>query len=105
MFAQTVVENTMKLILPAFAIAAMMVAPAYAASKDAADTTAAAKPVKITDRNHPDYVRCRSEKVIGSLAKRNRVCLTNREWAAVIREGNRLAREMVESNTGNPSGQ
>jgi hypothetical protein len=59
---------------------------------------------KITDRSHPDYVRCRSEKVIGSLSKRNRVCLANRQWEEVSRKGNDLAREMANDNTSRPSG-
>jgi hypothetical protein len=41
------------------------------------------KPVKdrkITDRSHPDYVRCKSAAVIGSRARRKRTCMSNREW-------------------------
>ena len=54
------------------------------------------KPKKITDRNHPDYIRCRSEPIIGSRAKRKRTCMTNREWANVSRKGNKGSREFVE---------
>lgn len=51
---------------------------------------------KITDKRHPDYIRCRTESVIGSRAKKRRVCLTNAEWARVAREGNSMANEMVD---------
>lgn len=64
--------------------------------------TAASEPkpteqAKITDRNHPDFVRCRSEKVIGSNAKRRRVCMKNSEWAQATSAGNQGARDIVES--------
>jgi len=50
----------------------------------------------INDRRHPDYVRCRNYSVIGSLAKKRRVCMTNKQWVAYIREGNKRAREMMD---------
>jgi hypothetical protein len=50
----------------------------------------------INDRRHPDYVRCRSYSVIGSLAKKRRVCMTNKEWVVYIREGNSRSRQMME---------
>lgn len=85
-------------------------APLLAADTDAVDSkkTASKKETqkKITDRNHPDYVRCRSESVIGSLAKKRRICLTNREWVEANRQGHRKSREFIEdmqvgSNTNN----
>lgn len=54
-----------------------------------------AKAEKITDRNHPDYLRCRREPVIGSRAKKRKICMTNREWEKVARAGNRGARTIV----------
>jgi hypothetical protein len=56
------------------------------------------KPKKITDRNHPDYVRCRSEPIMGSLARKRRICMTNQEWAAYNREGGKRSREFVDDN-------
>ncbi|MBL44789.1 MAG: hypothetical protein CMN71_08805 [Sphingomonadaceae bacterium] len=53
---------------------------------------------KITDSDHPDYIRCRTESVIGSRAKKRKVCLTNREWEEFARRGNAVARRTVESN-------
>ncbi len=73
--------------------------------KPAADGTASATALaatvekeKITDRRHPDYVRCKRQKVIGSLAKRRKVCMTNAQWAEAARAGNRGSREIVQDN-------
>ncbi len=76
---------------------------ATAASANGTTNTAAAP--AITDKDHPDYVRCRSEKVIGSLAKRKKTCMTNREWEVAARVGNRGARDIVESQQVGMSGQ
>lgn len=51
---------------------------------------------KITDKKHPQYIKCRTESVIGSRAKKRRVCLTNAEWDRVAREGNSTADKLVE---------
>lgn len=56
------------------------------------------KKEKITDRNDPEYVRCKSEAVLGSRAKRTRTCMTNREWAIVARQGNEATRDFVGAN-------
>lgn len=72
-----------------------------AEAKQLADATAP----PITDKSHPNYVRCRSERVIGSLAKRTKTCKTNREWEAVARVGNRGARDIVESQQVGMNGQ
>jgi len=62
--------------------------------------TKSQKPKRITDRRHPDYVRCRLEPIIGSLAKKRRVCMTNQQWAAHIQEGNRRANQFVSDMDG-----
>ena len=49
------------------------------------------------DRGHPQYIRCRKEEVIGSLARKLRVCRTNAEWAKYADIGNQNARDTVES--------
>jgi len=56
------------------------------------------KKKKITDRSHPDYVRCKSEAVIGSRARRKRTCMTNREWERASRRGNEATRDFVQEN-------
>lgn len=60
------------------------------------EETPSAEAAKVTDKNDPNYIRCRREPVIGSLAKKRKVCLTNRQWAEVAREGNDVARRVVE---------
>ena len=80
-------------------VASMMLAPAAMAETTTFAEESAVKkekPKKITDRSHPDYVRCRSEPIIGSLARKRRVCMKNKEWAAHNREGGRRSREFVE---------
>jgi hypothetical protein len=90
----------MKILLPtlligAIAATAFTVSPAVAAeTKNEAEQTK--KPKKITDRRHPDYIRCRSEPIIGSLAKKRRVCMTNAQWVIYTRTGSRDARQFVE---------
>ncbi|MEM7690534.1 MAG: hypothetical protein AAF291_16080 [Pseudomonadota bacterium] len=56
------------------------------------------KPKKITDKRHPDYIRCKSEAVIGSRARRKRTCMTNRDWELVQRRGNEASRDFVDQN-------
>lgn len=57
---------------------------------------AAPPPVeKITDKSHPDYIRCRSEEIIGSRARFRRVCMTNREWADAGAKGGEAARDAL----------
>lgn len=94
----------MKFVLKSVAVISLSAAFAVAPSASAADAEAsleeaskkAKKPKKIKDRRHPDYVRCRNQPVIGSLARKNRVCMTNKEWAAHNLEGSRRTRELVE---------
>lgn len=62
------------------------------------DVPTAEKPKKITDRSHPDYVRCRSEAVIGSRVKKKRICMTNSQWKEYARNGNKESRDFVESS-------
>lgn len=83
------------LVTGALAAIALPVSPTFAAESGKTETKAK-KPKKITDRRHPDYVRCRSEPIIGSLAKKKRVCMTNAEWTEYIRTGSRNAKQFVE---------
>ncbi len=68
--------------------------PALATSEN---VPAVEKPKKITDRKHPDYVRCRSEPVIGSRVKKRRVCMSNSQWKEYARKGSKESRDFVES--------
>lgn len=88
------------------ASASIMAVPNIASADIAAGDTseAAQKPKKITDRKDPEYVRCRSEPVIGSRVKKNRICMANRQWKVFNAEGNRRANEFVkdhQSGSGN----
>ena len=39
-------------------------------------------------RSDPDYVRCQTRRVLGSNARRERICMTNRQWEQIARQGN-----------------
>ena len=90
----------MKIIFLAIASVAIFVAPAQAKDKEAVKAPEVPKrgekPKKITDRRHPDYIRCRSEPIMGSLSRKRRVCMTNREWVAYTQKGSAESRELVE---------
>ena len=51
---------------------------------------------KITDRSDPDYVRCRSEPIIGSLVRKRKICMTNSEWEQYARAGNADSRGFLD---------
>lgn len=48
------------------------------------------------DASHPYYIKCRKTEVLGSLAKKLRVCRTNQQWKESSATGNENTREMVE---------
>jgi nitrate reductase cytochrome c-type subunit len=100
---------TMKLGIIALSVTFLLAAPVAAeelgasnsessdaTSTDTKETNKPKKPKKITDRRHPDYVRCRSEPIIGSLARKRRICMTNAEWAEYVKAGARDSRQFVE---------
>ena len=49
------------------------------------------------DKSHPYYITCRKTEVIGSLARKLRVCRTNDQWKEASAKGNENTRDMVES--------
>lgn len=51
------------------------------------------------DKKHPFYIRCVSTIEIGTLAKRNYSCRTNRKWSLADRIGNDNARETYDAMT------
>ena len=81
---------------PVLCCAAIIASPVSLSAGDGDDEAAADAQSEITDKSHPDYVRCRTESVIGSRAKKRRVCLTNSEWAEVARQGHGMATALVE---------
>ena len=54
--------------------------------------------VAVKSKDDPNAVRCKSEKIIGSRAKRKRTCMTNKEWALVEQRGNDATREFARDN-------
>lgn len=70
-------------------------------------TEASEKPEKvevITDRRHPEYVRCRTESIIGSLARKRKICMTNTKWEEARKRGQRFTNDMVGSIQGMSGG-
>ena len=64
-----------------------------------ASTAGFAKDVATSNEATSDdnKIRCRKIEVIGSLAKRTKVCRTVAEWRSISDKGNRNARDVVES--------
>lgn len=97
----------------------LLLAPAAAAAQPPAANPpqTISGPVKMTasqiraynaglPRDHPNYIRCVSQEVTGSLMMRNKVCRTNQDWAEVQSKGNASARSLVTSlQTGFTSGE
>ena len=48
------------------------------------------------DKAHPYYITCRKTEVMGSLARKLRVCRTNEQWKESSARGNDNARELTE---------
>jgi hypothetical protein len=46
--------------------------------------------------DHPYYIKCRKTEVIGSLARKLRVCRTNEQWKEASAKGNDSTRETLE---------
>jgi hypothetical protein len=47
-------------------------------------------------KTHPYYITCRKTEVMGSLARKLRVCRTNEQWKESSARGNENARELTE---------
>ena len=47
--------------------------------------------------DHPYYIKCRKTEVIGSLARKLRVCRTNEQWKEASARGNDSTRESLEN--------
>ena len=48
------------------------------------------------NESHPYYIKCRKTEVLGSLAKKLRVCRTNEQWKLSSAKGNENARDTLE---------
>ena len=49
------------------------------------------------DATHPYYIKCRKTEVIGSLARKLRVCRTNQQWKEASAKGNENAADTLEA--------
>lgn len=49
------------------------------------------------DKSHPYYITCRKTEVIGSLARKLRVCRTNEQWKEASAKGNENAADTLEA--------
>jgi len=67
-----------------------------AAEPAATQEASAAKPEEITDRNHPDYVRCRREPVIGSRARFTKRPLQQAELTGFSLLANRASSDLYQ---------
>ena len=54
-------------------------------------------------RNHPYYITCRRDPVIGSLARKLRVCRTNEQWKSFAQNGNDDSRAIMDDMSRAPS--
>lgn len=50
---------------------------------------------KTQAKDSPNYIKCRRDVEIGSIAKAHTVCRTARDWADADNAGNRTARDTV----------
>ena len=49
------------------------------------------------DATHPYYIKCRKTEVIGSLARKLRVCRTNQQWKEASAKGNENVADTLEA--------
>lgn len=81
-------------------VTAMAAALAFGAPALAQDAAAPGEPdaqvAAAEDKAKEDKLICRTEKVIGSRAKRRKTCLTRSQWERVATKGNAFARALVE---------
>jgi hypothetical protein len=82
-----------------FVLLAFLAVTAAQAQAPAPATTTPPVVAKITDKNHPDYVRCKTFSEIGSLVSKIKACRTNAEWKRINSAGNATARAVVEAGT------
>ena len=57
------------------------------------------------DSGHPYFIRCKRDPVVGSLARKLRVCRTNEEWKKFAAQGNDSGREVLDEMSHAPINQ
>jgi hypothetical protein len=88
----------------ALALSLAIAAPAIAGDKQPPDRMPSEMtPTEIRaynadiDASHPYYIKCRKTEVIGSLARKLRVCRTNQQWKEASAKGNENAADTLEA--------
>jgi hypothetical protein len=86
------------------ALSIALAAPAFAGDKQPPDRMPSEMtPTEIRaynsdiDATHPYYIKCRKTEVIGSLARKLRVCRTNQQWKEASAKGNENAADTLEA--------
>ncbi len=57
------------------------------------------------DFTHPYYIRCKKDPVVGSLARKLRVCRTNEQWKQFAAQGEGNGREIMDEMSHAPVNQ
>ena len=70
-----------------------VIAAALVSSLPVAAQTA---PSTLVDPNAPDAVKCRKLEITGSLVRKQRICMTNAQWAKSREQQTRDGRDLVE---------
>jgi hypothetical protein len=90
-------------IIAIAALATCIAAPAFAGDKQPpARPPSEMTPTEIKahnagiDKSHPYFITCRKTEVIGSLARKLRVCRTTEQWKEASAKGNDSTRETLE---------
>jgi hypothetical protein len=81
---------------PVLLVLGLALAATPALSQERAPDTPA--PSAKLDPRDPNYVRCKKVDVIGSLVKKERICKTNAQWAAIRDQQTKEADEFIRNS-------
>lgn len=97
-------EDIIMLSLLAFAlqVSAVSTPPANTATMSISEVKAHNASLAPAD---PNFIKCRTIPVTGSLAKRGKACRTNLEWTKLQEDGNEHARAIADYSRSKPGGQ
>ena len=85
-----------KIILLALAIgAASLPAQSVAAGNTQTENSEEASASGLRRGRDPDAIRCQRRRILGSLNRTKRFCLTNRQWREIFLNGNRDATDLI----------
>ncbi len=101
-------------MLPLVMLSVVLTSPALAASDqklppDRAPSLMTSTEIRAynkgLDTAHPYFIRCRKDPVIGSLARKLRVCRTNEEWKPFAAQGENNGPEILDEMSHAPINQ